>query len=71
LPALPDAWPDGNVEGLCARGGFEIAMKWTNGKVVKCKISSKKGGTATIVHKRQRQAVSLNAGETKQIYWSE
>ncbi|MGB3143051.1 MAG: glycoside hydrolase family 95 protein, partial [Maribacter sp.] len=24
LPALPDAWPTGSFEGLCARGGFDI-----------------------------------------------
>lgn len=69
LPALPDAWPDGSVKGLCARGGFEIAMEWKNGKVTKCYISSKKGGTTTIFHKDQRKNISLKEGERKEIKW--
>ena len=45
LPALPDAWPNGSVKGLCARGGFEIEnLQWKNDRISKLVIKSKIGG---------------------------
>lgn len=46
LPALPLEWKkNGEVKGLCTRGGFEITdLKWTDGKVTLLKIKSKVGG---------------------------
>ena len=40
LPALPDAWQNGEVKGLKARGGFTVDIKWEKGKVVAYKIVS-------------------------------
>ncbi|MBQ1626364.1 MAG: glycoside hydrolase family 95 protein, partial [Prevotella sp.] len=48
LPALPDAWQDGEVKGLCARGGFVVDMSWQQGQLKKAVIKSKLGGTLRI-----------------------
>jgi alpha-L-fucosidase 2 len=45
LPALPDAWPAGNIRGLRARGGFEIPdMEWHDGRLTRVVIRSLLGG---------------------------
>lgn len=49
LPALPAAWNSGSVQGLKARGNFEISnLEWQNGKIVKLEIKSLSGGDCQI-----------------------
>ena len=33
LPALPTAWPEGQVWGLRARGGVVVGIRWQEGRV--------------------------------------
>jgi alpha-L-fucosidase 2 len=48
LPALPDAWQEGKVSGLKARGGFIVNIEWKNGKVSKMNIKSLLGGNCRV-----------------------
>jgi alpha-L-fucosidase 2 len=38
LPALPKAWPKGQVKGMRLRGGFELDMQWEDGKLLEAKV---------------------------------
>lgn len=48
LPALTNKWPNGEVKGLRARGGFTIDMVWENMQISKLTIHSELGGLCRI-----------------------
>lgn len=62
LPALPDAWKEGSVSGLCARGGFEVSISWKNGKLTTSTIKSKLGGKLIL-----RSKTALSGQGVKQL----
>jgi alpha-L-fucosidase 2 len=48
LPAIPESWGDGEAEGFCARGGFEVSWSWEKGVAKRVRIRSKQGKTCRI-----------------------
>jgi len=69
LPALPDAWESGSVSGICARGGFEISMEWTNKTLKKVSVSSTTDGTTTLISGNKTKKISLKNGQKINIDW--
>ena len=67
LPALPEAWKEGAVSGLCARGGFEVSFEWKGGKVRACQIKAKNNSTVTLLYNGQQKTVKLKAGQTQPV----
>ncbi|HEX6975329.1 MAG TPA: hypothetical protein VF147_13080, partial [Vicinamibacterales bacterium] len=59
LPALPAAWPAGNVRGLRARGGFEVDLRWREGQLERAEITSALGGPCRI---RTSDPVTIESG---------
>ncbi|MCL2212799.1 MAG: glycoside hydrolase family 95 protein [Oscillospiraceae bacterium] len=59
LPALPDAWADGEVRGLTARGGFVVDLAWRAGKLTHFAITATVDGTACVAYEDGVDAGSL------------
>jgi alpha-L-fucosidase 2 len=62
LPALPSAWPEGEVKGLLARGAVQVDLKWKDGKLVSAKMLPAKDGEIAIRYQGRETKVTARAG---------
>ena len=69
LPALSDAWSEGSVSGICARGGFVVSMDWANKTPKTVTISSKIGGKTTLVCGNKQKTITLAKGQKVILKW--
>lgn len=67
LPALPDAWPAGEVKGLRARGGFEVSIKWEEKRMVSCSIKSLAGSDLNIRYNGKTFTSATKSGMTYEL----
>lgn len=69
LPALPDAWENGSVKGICTRGGFEVAIVWSGKKIKKVTVFSKNGGNTTLINGDKSKNITLKKGQKTELIW--
>jgi len=63
LPALPNAWPNGSVRGLRARGGFELDIEWKDHKLVNATVRSLVGGPCRLRYGAIAHDMNLGRGQ--------
>jgi len=68
LPALPEAWADGQVKGLRTRGGAIVDMAWRHGRVNEAVITATADVSLTIVYNGKQKTLKLIQGQTKHIH---
>jgi alpha-L-fucosidase 2 len=59
LPALPPGWRDGEVSGLRARGGYEVAFAWKDGALTRATVAAARAGTCRV---RAARALRVASG---------
>ncbi len=65
LPALPTAWPNGKVDGLRARGGFEVDMQWSDNQLTKATIHAIRDSTFRVYWDgKLSETISLKQGQS-------
>ncbi len=67
LPALPDAWPSGSVRGLCARGAFEVSIRWRGGRLLAAELRSLAGRPCVVRYRDRTLALKTEAGKTYRL----
>jgi alpha-L-fucosidase 2 len=63
LPALPQAWHEGRVKGLRARGGIEASIVWAKGRAVEATLSASAPGEHSLRPPAGQQISSVSSGK--------
>ena len=71
LPALPDAWSEGSVKGLVARGNFTINLSWAEGKLTEAIVHSNVGGKCNIHYAGQNLKFNTTKGRSYKVTLTE
>ena len=64
LPALPEAWPEGEVSGLKARGNFEVGIEWIGGAPTMIRVKSLSGAPLKMTYHGNEIRMETEKGVT-------
>ena len=67
LPALPNAWKDGSISGICAKGNFEVDMIWENNQLKEATVRSGAGGNCVIKYGDKMLSFKTIKGQSYQL----
>lgn len=70
LPALPDAWKDGCIKGLKARGNFTVDIYWQQGQLSKVVIHSGSGTTCLLRYQNNQLNLPTKKGKTYTVSYT-
>lgn len=62
LPALPQAWPEGKVSGLKARGNFEVGIEWSEGVAGLITVKSLSGAPLDLAYRGNSVSMETEKG---------
>lgn len=63
LPALPSALPEGEVDGIRARNGFTVSMKWQRGQLSSVAVKSNSGLPLRLKYKDKTIEIQTHKNE--------
>lgn len=67
LPALPDALPEGRVTGLRARGGFQVDLAWSGGRLQRAVLRASRSIPLEVRYGARRVNIQAKAGATYRL----
>ena len=68
LPALPKEWPTGKITGLRARGGYEVAIAWKDGRLAFATVKNVSGnGQCRVRYGGALRELTVAGGKTMEL----
>ncbi|MGZ3923815.1 MAG: glycosyl hydrolase family 95 catalytic domain-containing protein [Flavisolibacter sp.] len=67
LPALPLALPGGEIKGICARGGFQLNLKWKDGNLQLIDVISLAGNDCLLRYNGKTKLLKTVKGKTYKL----
>lgn len=61
LPALPRAWPEGELRGVRARGGIELDIAWTGAQLSRLALRGRPGASVKLRYRNRSTTLTLDA----------